>query len=169
MKTPHALLSELLHTPPAPYVASSFFTPKSQQPAPPSAALCVMKIKPAGDVIHVFSHIRKTYRVQWVVLEGGGNEPPLLSPRVQQANKLAGAGHKAGGQLGKAASDATGSPSVAAKWIPIDHVTDAKQVPLLTIFQRSIDGSCLALGLVQSKFLIKSRRFGKEDLRCDLI
>jgi A/G-specific adenine glycosylase len=32
----------------------------------------VKKIQLAGDVLHIFSHIRKTYRVQWVVLEGGG-------------------------------------------------------------------------------------------------
>lgn len=35
----------------------------------------IVKIQPAGDVIHVFSHIRKTYRVQWVIIEGG-DEPP---------------------------------------------------------------------------------------------
>jgi len=29
----------------------------------------------------VFSHIRKTYRVQWVVLEGGGPSPPALATR----------------------------------------------------------------------------------------
>lgn len=33
--------------------------------------LRIVKAKPAGDVLHIFSHIRKTYRVQWVLLVGG--------------------------------------------------------------------------------------------------
>ena len=44
--------------------------------------LRIAKVKPAGDVLHIFSHIRKTYRVQWVLLEGGG-EPPELNPAYQ--------------------------------------------------------------------------------------
>ena len=46
------------------------------------SAVCVVKIVPAGDVLHIFSHIRKTYRVQWVVLEGGSADGP--PPLVQQ-------------------------------------------------------------------------------------
>ncbi|PPQ87673.1 hypothetical protein CVT25_011440 [Psilocybe cyanescens] len=38
----------------------------------------IVKIQPVGDVVHVFSHIRKTYRIQWVVLEGGVNPPAIL-------------------------------------------------------------------------------------------
>ncbi|KAF8634840.1 hypothetical protein AX17_004090 [Amanita inopinata Kibby_2008] len=37
----------------------------------------VKSIIPVGDVIHIFSHIRKTYRVQWVILEGGVTQPEL--------------------------------------------------------------------------------------------
>ncbi|KAJ4479837.1 DNA glycosylase [Lentinula lateritia] len=37
----------------------------------------VVNITPMGDVSHVFSHIKKTYRVQWVVIEGGC-VPPVL-------------------------------------------------------------------------------------------
>ena len=51
-----------------------------------SGELRIRKIKPAGDVLHIFSHIRKTYRVQWVLLEGrpssqpqeDGEKPPRL-------------------------------------------------------------------------------------------
>jgi len=39
-------------------------------------SLAITKIVPVGDVLHVFSHIKKTYRVQWVLLEGG-DRPPL--------------------------------------------------------------------------------------------
>lgn len=44
-------------------------------------ALYIKDIRPAGDVLHVFSHIRKTYRVYWVVLMGGGAEPPALQSK----------------------------------------------------------------------------------------
>ncbi|PFH47089.1 hypothetical protein AMATHDRAFT_68454 [Amanita thiersii Skay4041] len=39
----------------------------------------VKSITAAGDVVHNFSHIRKTYRVQWVVLEGGEKPPELAA------------------------------------------------------------------------------------------
>ncbi|KAJ3878401.1 DNA glycosylase [Lentinula edodes] len=42
-----------------------------------SPEYCVVNVTPMGDVSHVFSHIKKTYRVQWVVIEGG-TQPPLL-------------------------------------------------------------------------------------------
>jgi len=39
----------------------------------------VTGIREAGDILHIFSHIRKTYRVSWVTLEGGeGDNPPVL-------------------------------------------------------------------------------------------
>lgn len=39
----------------------------------------IVNTTPVGDVIHVFSHIKKTYRVQWVLLEGC-SEPPFPTP-----------------------------------------------------------------------------------------
>lgn len=38
----------------------------------------IRHVKHAGDVLHIFSHIRKTYRVQWVKIDGG-EAPPTLS------------------------------------------------------------------------------------------
>ncbi|KLO10729.1 DNA glycosylase [Schizopora paradoxa] len=38
----------------------------------------VSKTAQIGDVLHVFSHIRKTYTVQWILLEGG-DAPPTLN------------------------------------------------------------------------------------------
>ncbi|KAI0634857.1 DNA glycosylase [Trametes polyzona] len=80
-----SLLTALLVSPPP---APSSATPSDGQAArranPPSSTrspgpLRVAKIVPAGDVLHIFSHIRKTYRVQWVVLEGGSSDdPPAL-------------------------------------------------------------------------------------------
>ena len=49
----------------------------------------ISKITPVGDVVHVFSHIRKTYRVQWVIVKGGLAPPKVLSnempPKLEQA------------------------------------------------------------------------------------
>ena len=63
-----------------------------------------------GDVLHVFSHIRKTYRVQWVVMEGGGTSPPQLA--TQSVLGVAGA-----------KSEVTGSASM---WIRLSEVEKAK-------------------------------------------
>ena len=58
-----------------------------QQPPPPDSlepssgdiqGLFVKSISAAGDVQHIFSHIKKTYRVQRIVLEGGTTLPELL-------------------------------------------------------------------------------------------
>ncbi|KIK70180.1 hypothetical protein GYMLUDRAFT_34666 [Collybiopsis luxurians FD-317 M1] len=40
-------------------------------------------IESVGDVLHTFSHIKKTYRVQWVVIEGG-----LIPPTFKQQPEL---------------------------------------------------------------------------------
>ncbi|EGN92517.1 hypothetical protein SERLA73DRAFT_164044 [Serpula lacrymans var. lacrymans S7.3] len=52
-------------------------------------AIRIVDVKPAGDVIHVFSHVKKTYRIQWIVLEGGtdGEPPKLLCDAVPRPEK----------------------------------------------------------------------------------
>lgn len=42
-----------------------------------ASSLRIRSIEAAPDVLHIFSHIRKTYRPQWVVLEGGASLPLL--------------------------------------------------------------------------------------------
>ncbi|THH10699.1 hypothetical protein EW145_g1137 [Phellinidium pouzarii] len=74
------ILRDMLVNPPQTYHPAS---PKRQQPkaSPSPKTLQITKMKPAGDVLHIFSHIRKTYRVQWILLEGGdpnSEEPPGL-------------------------------------------------------------------------------------------
>jgi A/G-specific adenine glycosylase len=102
----------------------------SQFEARSSNMLRITNIRPAGDVVHVFSHIKKTYRVQWVSLEGGGNEPPQLTqirldaakkstPQKERKQKFKEKDHADEGD-GNVVSRAT------AKWIPLDQVTDAK-------------------------------------------
>jgi A/G-specific adenine glycosylase len=51
-----------------------------------SPLLRVTRVKEADDVLHIFSHIRKTYRVRWVLLEGGSDAPPQLRPRSTPAD-----------------------------------------------------------------------------------
>jgi A/G-specific adenine glycosylase len=131
-KIPHALLTDLLQSAPAPYTTSNFFTPKSRPAVASSPGLQISKIKPAGDVIHVFSHIKKTYRVQWVVLEGGGSEPPLLAPRVLPVESPTKRKRKAGAEGNKASVNTEGHPEPMAKWTPLDENMDARCVlPLL--------------------------------------
>lgn len=140
-KIPHALLRDLLITAPDPYVPTNFFAPKSQSAGASSGArLQITKIKPAGDVVHVFSHIRKTYRVQWVLLEGGGNSPPELAPNAllsikKQSNRKLKSGSKGKGKWKKDDSEVEDPElsqseiiPVAGKWTLLSEVADAKYV-----------------------------------------
>ncbi|KAI5119737.1 hypothetical protein M0805_008667 [Coniferiporia weirii] len=75
------ILREMLTEPLPPYqISSSKGLPKTSREN--SDDLQITKMKSAGDVLHIFSHIRKTYRVQWIMLEGGDPEsvePPGLA------------------------------------------------------------------------------------------
>ncbi|KZV72975.1 DNA glycosylase [Peniophora sp. CONT] len=55
-----------------------------ESPRQPSDVPHVAKVQTVGDVVHVFSHIRKTYRVSWVVLTGTGGPPALRAPTGAQ-------------------------------------------------------------------------------------
>jgi A/G-specific adenine glycosylase len=81
-QTPSRLLSSILAVPvqPASFVAKTDADRET---------LRITKIQSVGDVLHIFSHIRKTYRVQWVVLEGGRNgQPPALAPNPEAVTTL---------------------------------------------------------------------------------
>lgn len=69
-KIPDKLLSQFLRSSVLPYDAK-------KRKETPEDRLRITSIKPVGDVIHVFSHIRKTYRPQWVVLQGEETLPEL--------------------------------------------------------------------------------------------
>jgi A/G-specific adenine glycosylase len=99
------LLSCLLKSPPLDSRPKAADTVRSDSPR-------LVKIERAGDVLHVFSHIRKTYRVQWVVLEGGGASPPELVKRsalVPSAKKKV-----------------VDSSKLESMWILLDDVEKAK-------------------------------------------
>lgn len=81
----HRLLGTILAVPPQPNARTAqarHNRAAAETPGEPAeSALAIAQIKPAGEVVHVFSHIRKTYRIQWVLLHGGGSHPPALAPR----------------------------------------------------------------------------------------
>ncbi|KAG6848632.1 hypothetical protein H0H93_015370, partial [Arthromyces matolae] len=72
-KIPVTLLDGLLKSPVSPQN-------NSKKAESPIAQLVITSIKPADDVVHVFSHIRKTYRPQWVIIEGGDLPPAFKGP-----------------------------------------------------------------------------------------
>jgi len=107
-ETAMALLSCLIKSPP-PADSQSKAADTAQSDVPR-----LLKIERAGDVLHVFSHIRKTYRVQWVVLEGGGANPPELAKR----SSLASSAKK---------TKVAGLPKkLESMWIPLDDVEKAR-------------------------------------------
>ncbi|KAI0747000.1 DNA glycosylase [Daedaleopsis nitida] len=164
----HTLLAALLVSPPSTQSAQSTAPPdttarrhtleasKSNPRLEPRASdgrsaptdrLRVMQIEPAGDVLHIFSHIRKTYRIQWVVLEGGpSDEPPPLvrSPELRvvgaaQAKPKTSKGNpsrkKDGGPTPRAGANSKQPPAKtpsspppsmrASEWVLLDRVADA--------------------------------------------
>ena len=87
----------------------------------------VFKIIPIGDILHVFSHIRKTYRVQWVVVKGGLAPPKVLSDEV-----LCELGQPLGKQSTKGKRKTT-KPTIPMQklhtgtvWIPLNEVAETK-------------------------------------------
>jgi A/G-specific adenine glycosylase len=108
-ETAMALLSCLIKSPPP--VDSQSKAANTAQSGVPR----LVKIERAGDVLHVFSHIRKTYRVQWVILEGGGAHPSELAKRSSLASST------------KKTKVAAGLPKkLESMWVPLDDVEKAK-------------------------------------------
>ena len=113
-----ALLSRLIKSSP-PVVDSQS---KAADTAQSAGVPRLVKIERAGDVLHVFSHIRKTYRVQWVVLEGGGANPPELAKR----SSLAASSTSTKKTKAKTKVATAGLPKLESMWIPLDGVEKAK-------------------------------------------
>ncbi|GLB39158.1 putative DNA glycosylase [Lyophyllum shimeji] len=88
-KIAHELLSQLI----VPHILP--YDPKKKKAV--GDCLRITSIKTVEDVVHVFSHIRKTYRPQWVVLQGGKGLPPLdlsavPSPMTPKPGEIEGSG-----------------------------------------------------------------------------
>lgn len=106
-KIPYRVLSTLLGSP------LSKTAPQSK-----SNDLRITRTKQVGDIQHLFSHIKKTYRAQWVVLQGGGPEPPTL--------KVPTAPPPSSSKKGKKKVEKGDTPT--ARWVRLDEVSDAKYV-----------------------------------------
>ncbi|KAJ7096736.1 DNA glycosylase [Mycena belliarum] len=85
-----------------------------------SASLRIAKVQPVGDVLHVFSHIRKTYRVQWVLLEGGVVPPQLAIASVLEENENLKKGAGKGKVKNRKPEGSTVVP--VSTWVPLDAV-----------------------------------------------
>ncbi|KDQ60186.1 hypothetical protein JAAARDRAFT_56149 [Jaapia argillacea MUCL 33604] len=116
----HTLLSQLLKPRLAPLSNTRRKDPEG------GTDLRIIQIKSAGDVVHVFSHIKKTYRVQWIILEGGGDSPPELN---LNAPNIVGAQKKAGARTGKPKSSKKSEASTGelpmATWTLLEQVAEA--------------------------------------------
>jgi len=129
-ETAHSLLSDLLTDPPPPFTK----TIRKQSSLPGTRdRLTIVRVQTAGDVLHVFSHIRKTYRVQWVVLEGGGSDPPPLAqstassnpPKAKRevaGNKTKTGKKKSGKSMAKDDQESGSSTPIMVMWTSLEDV-----------------------------------------------
>lgn len=78
--------------------------------------------KSVGDVLHIFSHIRKTYRTRWILLESLTGPPPLVS--FDSVENLASGGAKSK----KAGLSPTKVEKVNTRWVSLKEVDDMKSV-----------------------------------------
>ncbi|KAG0699354.1 DNA glycosylase [Suillus ampliporus] len=134
-EVPYTLLQELLMHPPHP---SHNEKEPSKKPTNSKTSYRVPKITqvmPAGDVVHVFSHIKKTYRVQWVLLEGEEDELPPLRPAVSPDQGARENSNRAKNPKGNKkrsgrseVSEVEVNPipqTLSAQWVPLTQVEDA--------------------------------------------
>ena len=90
--------------------------------------LRITQTQHVGDVLHIFSHIRKTYRVQWVVLQGGSSPPDLLPSALPSSGSEMNAKPRKSSAKGKMSKKGAslGATSTTAKWTQIEDVESTK-------------------------------------------
>ncbi|KAJ7755354.1 DNA glycosylase [Mycena maculata] len=118
-KLSHEIISNFLHH--DVYLQDVAGKPSGPSAASTSLPLRISKVQPAGDVVHVFSHIKKTYRVQWVVLEGTPDPPQLAATNDLRTEPN---GPKTAGK-GKGKSrnaDDKSDAILCSQWVPLDAV-----------------------------------------------
>ncbi|KAG2347534.1 DNA glycosylase [Suillus weaverae] len=126
---PYTLLQELLVQPPSSHSdkvpLKKSATSNSSYNVPE-----VIQVTSAGDVVHIFSHIKKTYRVQWVLLEG--DELPQLRPSVSPDQGTRENGNRAKNSEGKHKGSEVSEvelntipQTLSAQWVPLTQVLDA--------------------------------------------
>ena len=128
-KTTELLLSWLLVSPPSSTPSERLSKDADGQTVTADAvnSLRITRVESGGDILHLFSHIKKTYRVQWVVLEGGGDEPPILNSQPARNPGAFNVGHL----IQEKERNTDGTDSTSAKfprsmWVPLDQVAHIK-------------------------------------------
>lgn len=82
-----------------------------------------IQVQVVGDVPHVFSHIKKTYRVQWAILEDDQDTPPTLITSPDEEPEPPAKRFKAR-RSGK--STTSNQTPTTPLWVPLDEVTNTK-------------------------------------------
>jgi hypothetical protein len=108
--------------------------------------LQISRVTNAGELQHIFSHIRMEYAVRWVVLEGGPGLPevragPAANSVAKSKSSANGKGPEKTKKGGKAVSakgkrrvlneesqEAEVEAGVTARWVRLEEVGDAKSV-----------------------------------------
>lgn len=126
---PYTLLQELLVQPPSSH-SNKVPLKKSATSNSSYNVPEVIQVTSAGDVVHIFSHIKKTYRVQWVLLEG--DELPQLCPSVSPDQGTRENGNRAKNSEGKHKGSEVSEvelntipQTLSAQWVPLTQVLDA--------------------------------------------
>lgn len=91
---PYSVLVDLLAVPP----------PKGRGSAVSQDKLRITDMRDLGRTVHVFSHIKKTYQIMSVIMQGGAAPPPLQSTHDVSA----------------------GNRGARVKWVPEGEVMNAK-------------------------------------------
>ncbi|KAF9447147.1 hypothetical protein P691DRAFT_761024 [Macrolepiota fuliginosa MF-IS2] len=95
--------------------------------------LRVARVSIVGDVSHVFSHIKKTYRVVWALVTGGDGPPELgkdfgLDQPLKRPPQ-----HQGKGSASNPGSSQGVSPPTERTWTPMNEVAGTKLYPCLHV------------------------------------
>ncbi|KAF8589109.1 DNA glycosylase [Ramaria rubella] len=114
LEPPHSVLGDLLVSPPPnykPLCGNHAVTGGIQ------GGLRIAEIRHIGDTVHAFTHIRKTYRIVSVVLQGGTSPPQLRNSLSSEAQ------HQA--KKGKTHDIKAANTGAPARWVLETEVADA--------------------------------------------
>jgi len=104
------------------HVVELFGTRNSETPFEVTKILRLPK-----DIVHIFSHIKKTYQVQWIVLSGGTAPPPTIIDNTTARPMLAKTtGKRQSAQEKSRYFAGTETAPRETSWMPIDQVDNAK-------------------------------------------
>jgi A/G-specific adenine glycosylase len=160
------LLAGLHEFPTAPNVSSSEAKSPSSHLSPLLGHLLVdaprtdgglrtAAVRNVGDVKHVFSHIIKTYRVVWAVLEGGGDGPPAL--KVVEAVPVTAKGKGKKVKVVAKGREASASAPAGSMWVRLEDVEHAKYVLFLHVYWAScLWSSSVGIGVMKVWKLVRT-------------